>query len=396
MTLRACAGHFKGRAQGLFIAGVAFLLTKGWCNQSVKGTQNLTAHIDKSTITAGSSATTVAQMSVEDFNKVKLMDWQQVANLSVALKLTWWMMNHHVGQDEADIAGFVGKIAKIIGAWVEAEGDSEENKDVRSALWILGKLMVTRRPLASIGITGIDYSKRSNRPGAPTGGAEDEWDDIPMCLDSAIDIKVSEDVKLRVESNPAGTAGLFTYWKICDKASRSIFSCAVPVISAYNPDRAQCDFRKAMDIVKVTPARYHMGSLFLSGQERLVLDPASEEDKEHLSAFIHASSPGSHLADAKVIKTKAEVKGTITYTVITGIKGIIAKGTGNIVAMKYVSKLTGGSGLATGGLGVQSGKITAADAQAVEDELKADAAKKSTAATGSAIVPATGPTAFVP
>lgn len=262
---------------------IAFICSNGWICRHAAATKNLVEYIYPRDIPADER--TGLEVNAEGF-----WEPQKVANLLVAIKIAWWLTNHHVGQVEGEIAGFAGKVAKIQKLYVPGEPGLTQNNETRNILWFAGKLITTRGILHPLGIGSVQYRDREFVP----GGNDYAWAGV-------IRINASSDVALRIGSSPAGTAQNLTYLAIARKASRSNYAICVPSLSSYGKDVTTPPAVETGDIityetaVKANPSRYHMGSQFLTGQNRIVNDIWSEEDRENLAAFIYATSKGSSL-----------------------------------------------------------------------------------------------------
>jgi hypothetical protein len=258
------------------------------------------------------------------------VDGTRVATLVWATKVTYWMVNHHVGQDANKIAGYVGK---VINAW-ELSGEA----GIRDALWRVGHWVDTRYAMVELGIANIQggYARRNL-------------------------VRMSDDMALRVRSNPAGTAKLFTYYEIYKLAVRSVFSLFITVATP------RVDIEESVALVEANPVRYHMGSLFLSGEAKLDAAGFTEAELADLAAFIHVVQPNGSLAKAGVIISKADLASLESYVNMTNLKIAMAKG----VNMKVALNLAAKRGVGTGGLAVTSGLITAQDLQDAKDEVEA-------------------------
>lgn len=279
------------------------------------------------------------------------------ANLIVGLKLTWWMTNHHVGQDRGTLASFIGKIATIQGLAV----DGKTTETMRSILWTMGKITSTCGILTALGIPGIVCSNPDDSPVAPIKA-----------------FTCSEDVTLRVGANPAGTACLHTYAEAYKRAIKSVYSVALPPIPSHTLAVT------TMADVKADPAAYHMGAAFLTGRARISCDVYDEADKAALSAFVHATAGGSTLAKAPSIMRKDEVVATTVYNSLVTIKNALTVNIASAETRAAIRTIVGGD--AALGLAGTSGLINKAKYEAA---LKAVVAEDAAAAAkaAAAVVP---------
>lgn len=287
-----------------------------------------------------------------DIDKDGYHDPTACANLIVGLKLTWWMTNHHVGQDRGMLASFIGKIATIQGLAV----DGKASETMRSILWTMGKLTSTCGVLTALGIPNIHCS---NVDDTPIGGVS------PFTC--------SEDVMLRVGANPAGTACLYTYAEAYKRAVKSVYSVALPPI----PSHAAAV--KAMADVKANPALFHMGAAFLTGRARVACDVYEEGDKAALSAFVHATAAGSTLSKAPSLMRKDEISATTVYHSLVSIKNAITVNVASAETRAAIRTIIGGD--AAHGLAGISGLI---DKAKYEAALKAIIAEDAAAAAKAA------------
>lgn len=258
----------------------------------------------------------------------------KVATLIVATKVSWWLTNHHVGQDSRSIQSFSGKVVRTDEALVDGE-----MAEIRNILWAIGKYTVTIPVLQALGIPGL------LKPG------DDAYPDREVPY-KKLTFTGTDDVRLRTKARPAGTADPCSYLAIARQAAKSMFSVLLPAI-------AELEDAKQMEAeILKNPARYHMGSKFLTGFERdespkTVL---AEETKENLSAFIHATSPRGNLAKAEVIKPRSEVEGSTIYMLIMNVRSEVGGMATNAFLRKLMAKAV--PGIDKGGLAKQVGLIS--------------------------------------
>jgi hypothetical protein len=105
-------------------------------------------------------------------------DKAKAMTLVAATKVTWFLTNHHVGQN----------CGKVVGAM----GLRPDDRDLRKVLWIGGKWTSTKSVLKGLKI----------------GNISDTVNDMSV---GTIDISASDDMNLRRSAAPAGTAACTTY-----------------------------------------------------------------------------------------------------------------------------------------------------------------------------------------
>jgi len=303
--------------KSLYVRSAIYVVSNGLVTASSNATENSTAVA----VNGDDAITAILNTDV---------DGVRVATLVWATKVTYWMVNHHVGQDASKIAGYVGK---VINAW-ELSGET----GIRDALWRVGHWVDTKYAMVELGIDDIQggYAKR----------------DL---------VRMSDDMALRVKSNPAGTAKLFTYYEIYKLVVKSVFSLFITM------ETSQDDIEASVASVQDDPVRYHMGSIFLSGEERLNANGFTESELADLAAFIHVVQPTGTLAKAGVIIPKADLTSLESFVNMTNLKISMAKG----VNMKVALNLAAKRGMGTGGLAVTSGLITAEALQEAKNEVEA-------------------------
>jgi hypothetical protein len=293
-----------------------FILCKGWVVKHTAAGNGVIAHV-------GPEVTAAVFRSSRDVAEAAFADARICATIVAASKLNWWMINHHVGQDNNRLDSFVSKVAKAFG--LISDTNIAENKAVRTVIWIMGKLTSTRGLLMALGISKIVYADSSN-----TGRA----DGNDYAIGGDIQINTSADIKKRVDSTPAGAAVLTTYVAVANYAFASVYGLYVPPLSSWTYDAAARTkgglVQDKLGELARTPARFHMGSKFLTGSDRVKADVWSDDDKLNLLAFIHAVAPHGTLAKAAVIHKLAEVQGSIVYSSIQSAKISSTAGMANI------------------------------------------------------------------
>ena len=148
--------------------------------------------------------------TIEEINAVGFLPRQDVANILVALKLTWWVTNHHAGQNKQALQGFINKVATMAGVCK----DGKCCELTRTILWAAAKYLSIISILMAIGILNLDVTRRAK-----------------LAHVHPIDITVAREITLRVKSNPAGTAKNITYLAAARDAVKSVYTIAMPSLS---------------------------------------------------------------------------------------------------------------------------------------------------------------------
>lgn len=342
-------------AKKLWQGMLAFILANGWIVKRSEACDGLVSY-------HGPEAHPVAVVSGDVINNIGFHDPSLCATLLASLKITWFMTNHHVGQREGELAGFIGKVANIQG--LRSANTPIDNTEVRMVLWCMGKMTTTRGLLQALGVKGIKYADQSNTSDASGND---------YALDGKITIAASPDIALRVAGSPAGTASLMTYLALSTTAVSSVYSVCIPVFTSIGWDTVGKKINgaavEAAARVRADPAAHHMGAHFLTGNARIIEDPFSDDEKASLSAYIHATASNSSLAKAAVILPKAEVTSSIVFTTISHVRARMATSMGDGMSAMLVSRMGGGT--LAGGAGVQFGKLTATQVTEVQDLVAA-------------------------
>ncbi len=235
----------------------------------------------------------------------------KVTTLLFATKITWWMMNHHVGKNFNALQGYIGKVAR---AWNLAEETGMREALLRAAHWIDTKMALVE---LGIPIAGFQYARRN----------------------------LSEDMELRLRSNPAGTEKLHTYHEIFKLARRSWYGLYVDMGDINNAIIA------IKELVAANPCAYHKDAQYLTGHVRLVNDGFTDEEQSQLSVFIHVVSPQSTLARAGCIKRIEDVRALDAFFKMTALKLQVTRG----LNLDAITRLANNKGVGAGGLAVASG-----------------------------------------
>jgi len=196
-----------------------------------------------------------------DWEKAILaMDFATAIGVIVAGKVTWWAMNHHVGQNKNAIEGYSKKFFSV------KFGEKSES-DYRSIIYRCSHRASTRCVFEALG-RGIKVTT-----------------DYPIRR-----IIPSADVKLRLDAAPAGThrgsVAYAAFWRL----SRS-------GLLPYCPNAINMfPHIKSFEHVMANPIRYHIGSSYLIGKREQYDDQVYAGCLGRLSSFIQAVYGNSTLA----------------------------------------------------------------------------------------------------
>lgn len=346
-----CTGSITKKLwQGL----AALVLSNGWLVKRSVACDNLV------TVYAP-EAPPAAIVPGSEINTIGFHAPDACATLVVALKVTWWLTNHHVGQREDELVGFIGKVAQIQGLWSNAT--PAQRREIRNVLWSFGKMTTTRGILSALGVDHIVYNDSTNTSD-PSGN------DYAWC--GVLSISPSEDVLQRILAYPAGTASCTTYLSIANICRHSVFACCMPPFTSmgWDPVLEVPNGRAITDeqAILANRAGHHMGAHFLTGTPRLIKNSWETEEKFNLSAFIHAVQPNGSLAKAAVIVAKSEIVGGAIHTTISSMKLRMQTSMGDTMSALLVSRM--GGGVIGGGVGLQFGKLTNEEVAAVADQVE--------------------------
>jgi len=328
--------------------GIAFLIAAGWMVGDNYEKSAYVTHLTVAETVAARADARYDKAGVEAASKL-WPKFQEVATLLAAMKVTWWLTNHHVGQrlenDGTEMPSYIGKVWKTTSI-----SGSMKVSDARDVLHALGKYCSTIWLLAELGVPNL----------TPTGGRHHK--DHPL---KPFTIKASVDVGLRIGAFPAGTARLTTYYAILQVAERSVFSVLLPPVDVYD------QMKEEVERIKINPARYHEGSKFMTGLDQIKIPELEVEDAENIAGFIYATAPSGTLARAKVLPGKDAVSGNLVYQSITAVKAQIIGVATDAAALEMIAMLRGGLGSNKGGFARQINRIT--DEQVTVAEEKANA-----------------------
>jgi hypothetical protein len=341
-------------AKQLWQSLINFAVRKGWVVRRTIAGNGMIRFL-------GPEAPVVVNRSIQDINTLGFHDSQKCSNILVAVKVTFWLINHHVGQTEGVIDGFIGKVAKLQN--LTSEASSAQTREVRKVIWAVGKMLSSRGVLHAVGCTSIVYHDGPNTTNPK---------DNDFALADVLAITPSDDVTMRLDGVPSGVAATSVFLTIAKRAATSIYGVCVPPVTSLGWDADTRSYtgqvQDHMDAIAQNPARHHMGSHFLTGQPRIVLNSWNEEEITNLSAFIHAISPGSTLSKASVVLPLTEIQGNVTYTTILGVRSSMAQMAGSRLSLLLIGRLTGGG--YEGGLARQFAKLSAVDVTETKEQVR--------------------------
>lgn len=268
----------------------------------------------------------------------------RVVTLLLATKVTFVMLNHHVGTNAAQVEGYAGKVLR---AW-EMQGLA----GMREALWMAGHWMNTRQALHELGYPGLQLVR------AQTLG-----------------IEVQDDMRLRITGGVAGTAKTLVYLAAYEMLIRTAYIYVVIMITDID------ELRAAAAAIHAEPMEYHMGSQYLTGHPRKVAPALPDEDMSALASWLHAVIPNHTVSKSPTIMSSDEVAPTDTTAACRALKLAMAKTTDSEVALR----LARSKGASVDCLAVKMGKITAEEIEAMQAEVDKErkaASEAKTRATG--------------
>jgi hypothetical protein len=157
-----------------------------------------------------------------------------VVGAIIATKVNWWLQNHHTGQGK--MVGYAAKYAS--NSFNEYESYQDDFKDF---MHTIGHWASTKRVLSILDIPGIQQVEH---------------------IAGDITIKVSDDVKIRIGTSPAGTHK----HAVAMAGIRRLLNH--PVGQFVNIGTDAIIIARACSKIKDNPAAYHIGAKYLTGRER--------------------------------------------------------------------------------------------------------------------------------
>jgi hypothetical protein len=185
-------------------------------------------------------------------------------SIAMATKVNWWTMNHHTGQGQA--AGYFQKFASL--KLIDTPGAVLHATDVK-ACWRMGHWIDTK--IAINHLRGDEIN-----------------DSLPV---------PTEDLLLRVESKPSGTALIFDTQAALKLAMLSACAYAIPI--AYAPS-IKYVWTKCKDINN-DPLAYHVGAGYLGVTRKRIDVGMFDKIVPIAKACIEVLAKESTLANSKVL-----------------------------------------------------------------------------------------------
>lgn len=203
--------------------------------------------------------------------------------LLTATKVTFWQQNHHVGQ--GSISGYYAKVARTLFPAIDA-------KVLKDAGWIIGHWASTNQVLLALHVKNIK--------GVTT-----------------LKLTPSDDVKIRLNSYPAGLARHAFAMAVAYKIKSSIYSEFIPSL----PELRQ--IMRNDKVIHASLSSYHIGHIYLTDVAPIIVATIDDETMEALSAFVHAIMPNSTLSNSKACFNINLVRGHSWFTLLTTAKKAI-------------------------------------------------------------------------
>lgn len=202
----------------------------------------------------------------------------QLALLIVASsKINWWQMNHHTGRSNTEASGFMSKV-------LTARLPACKGRANISQIWKACHWWDTRHVLASLGLDIADGVANANWP------------------------RVTEDVKLRLDANPAGTAlWADSYVVLTAMRPTPAWKLATPTTRA---EAATLEIE--LEYMHSHAAEFHVGAEYLTGKKRKRLTELSEQTVSFVKSCLDVSLKGSTISKSAALMSRTP------DTVVTG------------------------------------------------------------------------------
>jgi len=217
-----------------------------------------------------------------------LISVPSVSLLALGTKVTWWQMNHHVGQGA--YAGFSAKAARTVFAHDEVE-------DFKELHWIMGHWVTTRGVLRAF---------------APEGASG--WDRIIRPQNIGNFPRPTRDITIRLQAGPAGTAKVMDTVAAYAKASCTLYA----KLMQYPSDMAALAI--AYNAIIADPVQHHIGASYLTGSPAVAIYQVAEDTLLQASAYLHGAAPQSTLAKNKSLPSTAEVASHPLYMTCVSLR----------------------------------------------------------------------------
>jgi hypothetical protein len=275
-------------------------------------------------------------------NEADYLDDETCISVIVCAKLNWFLINHHVGQDENMVAKFLGKLVDVKKIGHGNNGSSNEFKHTRSILWALTKVASTTGILSSLTF-GTDRVFKNIQRGV--------WNIHDRAWNITDDIELTDDAHLRT-SIPSGTGKQAVPYAIFLRAAMSIYNYFMA--ETFDFDLINERYQIMID----NREHYHMGSFLLTGDKRSTLDIFTPNQVRELASFIHATASGSTLAKSPAIPKRTEIASDTCYIQIAAARVRNLGTSENAEQDRILKEIAGGSII--GNFAVRSGRITQA------------------------------------
>eukprot|EP00919_Chromeraceae_sp_WS-2016_P027883 GHVR01066085.1.p1 GENE.GHVR01066085.1~~GHVR01066085.1.p1 ORF type:complete len:422 (+),score=49.50 GHVR01066085.1:226-1491(+) len=192
--------------------------------------------------------------------------------LCVAVKLSYWQSNHHVGQGK--LSGIVKKVLASIRA---SDTDNQTGSELVSAIWSLSHAIGTKETLQF-------FSRCSANPA------------VAQTWSSALKCRLTREMLLRYEGPPAGIHAAFNIHAALTRLASSPYAGICPSNVALEYARFQ-ELHKEYECHR---DYYHEGANYFLGPGMKLdfANPFTEESAEWASAFIKITAPKHSLAFA--------------------------------------------------------------------------------------------------
>lgn len=233
-------------------------------------------------------------------------------SLIVVTKVNYWKTNHHVGQ-----GGITAYLNKLLAGWEITAADDQTVKLIwRAAHWADTRIVLS--------CLGIKFDAATDQAAAPLRKL----------------FAPSDDAVLRIRSNPAGTAKWADSYAAIQYAVSGIDG---QVVTREFFNLKQEDHETAAALKEGNPA-YHMGSLYLVGRERIVLEDFPERLVSAAVTIMRSKNPNHtllkspHFRDVGTDGTIAKRLGKVTNTVAAADCALVAAYTTGPDVAKTVAK----------------------------------------------------------
>lgn len=223
------------------------------------------------------------------YEGIKAEHGQSGVTVLTATKVNFWLTNHHVGSGR--FSGYMKKLMML-----KYSENVANDPLVFNAVWALGHWGSSAGILGALGVEGTGTIVGFKKYPSP-----------------------ADDVKMRIESYPAGTARVGVCQAIIKRINTSVFRDvlgAPPGLTSLVTAINQINQHK----VKFHPGAYHLTGI--NERETYVLD---EDLVSYCAAYIHAVMGRSTLAAAAVFPSKESVKDHIVYTDLVGLQTATVK-----------------------------------------------------------------------